>query len=143
MNYSKKDEDAEQAIVKVDRTAVFQEGEDHIRSSGQIVSLKPSSSSPVQLLPYISQKMSNPAYQDRLAPIYGGDVSVERSYRSFLRYLKALPEQGSFPSPDDVPHIQRAGKFCIGCHHGDAEYHEGHGRKERCFVQGKRNPGIV
>ena len=26
MNYSKKDEDAEQAIVKVDRTAVFQEG---------------------------------------------------------------------------------------------------------------------
>ena len=26
MNYSKKDEDVEQAIVKVDRTAVFQEG---------------------------------------------------------------------------------------------------------------------
>ena len=26
MSYSKKDEDADQAIVKVDRTAVFQEG---------------------------------------------------------------------------------------------------------------------
>ena len=54
MNYSKKDEDAEQAIVKVDRTAVFQEGKDHIRYSGLIAPLKPSSSSPVQLLPYIS-----------------------------------------------------------------------------------------
>ena len=54
MSYSKKDEDADQAIVKVDRTAVFQEGTYHIRSSCQIVSLIPGSSSLVQLLPYIS-----------------------------------------------------------------------------------------
>lgn len=54
MSYSKKDEDADQAIVKVDRTAVFQEGTDHISSSGKVFSLTQSSSSPVQLLPYIS-----------------------------------------------------------------------------------------
>ena len=47
MSYSKKDEDADQAIVKVDRTAVFQEGTDHIRSSSQNLQLTLSSSSPV------------------------------------------------------------------------------------------------
>lgn len=47
MNYSKKDEDADQAIVKVDRTAVFQEGADPFSSSGQRIALTPSSSSPV------------------------------------------------------------------------------------------------
>ena len=30
MSYGKKDEDADQAIVKVDRTAVFQEGSEYI-----------------------------------------------------------------------------------------------------------------
>lgn len=54
MSYSKKDEDGDQAIVKVDRTAVFQEGEAYIRTSSQSVSLTPPSSSPVQLLSYIS-----------------------------------------------------------------------------------------
>ncbi len=29
MSYGKKDEDADQAIIKVDRTAVFQEGIDY------------------------------------------------------------------------------------------------------------------
>ena len=47
MSYSKKDEDADQAIVKVDRTAVFQEGMYHLRFSGQIVSMTPSSSPPI------------------------------------------------------------------------------------------------
>ena len=87
--------------------------------------------------------MSDTSYQDRLAPIYRGDVSFERSYRPFLRYLEALPEQGSFSPADDVPDIQRAGKFCIRCHHGDAEYHEGYGREKRHSVQGKRNPSVV
>ena len=130
MSYSKKDEDADQAVVKVDRTAVFQEGTDHIPSSGQFLSLTPSFSSPLQLLPHISQKMSNTSYQDCLAPIYWGDFSFERSNRPFLRHIEALPEQGSFSSPDDVPRFQRAGKFCIGCHHGDPEYHEGHSREK-------------
>ena len=105
MSYSKKDEDADQAIVKVDRTAVFQEGMGYIPSSSQTVSLTLGFSSPVQLLPYISQKMSSSSYQNRLALIYRGVVPVERSYRSFLRYLEALPEQRSFSPPDDVPHI--------------------------------------
>lgn len=143
MSYSKKDEDANQAIVKVDRTAVFQEGTDHIRSSVQMFSLTPRSSSPVQLLPYISKKMSNTSYQDCFAPIYWGDISLKRSYRPFFWYLEALPEQRPFSPPDDVPHIQGAGKFCVGRHHGDAEYHEGYGREKRSFVQGKCNPSIV
>ena len=54
MSYSKKDEDADQAIVKVDRTAVFQEGTYYVRSSSQTISLTLSFSSPIQLLPYIS-----------------------------------------------------------------------------------------
>lgn len=143
MSYSKKDEDADQAIVKVDRTAVFQEGTDFIRSSGLMLLLTQSYSPPVQLLSHISQKMPNPSHQDRLAPLYRGDVSFERSYRPFLRYLEALPEQGPFSSSDDVPHFQRAGKFCVRCHHGDAEHHEGHGREKRRFIQGKRNPSTM
>ena len=143
MSYSKKDEDGDQAIVKVDRTAVFQEGEVYIRAHSQSVSLTQPSSSPVQLLSYISSKMSDTPYQNCPAPLYRRDVSFERSYRSFLRHLKTLSEQRSIPPPDDVPHIQRAGKFCIGCHHGDTEYHEGYRRKKRRSVQGKRNPSIV
>lgn len=87
--------------------------------------------------------MSNTSYQDRLASIHWGDLSIKRSYRPFLRYLEALSEQRSFSSPDDVPRFQRPGKFCIRCHHGNAEYYEGHGREKRCSVQGKRNPSIV
>lgn len=34
MSYGKKDEDADQAIVKVDRTSVYQEGIASTRSSG-------------------------------------------------------------------------------------------------------------
>ena len=143
MSYSKKDEDADQAIVKVDRTAVFQEGTCHIRSSSQTISLTLGYSSPVQLLPYISQKMSSSSHQNCFATIHRGVVPIERSYRSFLRYLEALPEQRSFSPPDDVPHIQRPSKFCVGCNHGDPEYHEGYGREKRCSIQGKRNPGIV
>lgn len=37
MNYGKKDEDADQAIVKVDRTAVFQEGTYYSRSPDQMI----------------------------------------------------------------------------------------------------------
>ena len=33
MNYSKKDEDGDQALMKVDRTSVFQEGEDKLNPS--------------------------------------------------------------------------------------------------------------
>ena len=77
MSYSKKDEDADQAIVKVDRTAVFQEGTYGIRSFGKIALLTPYSSSPVQLLPYISQEMPSTTYQDRFAPIYGRNVPIE------------------------------------------------------------------
>ena len=105
MSYSKKDEDADQAIVKVDRTAVFQEGMCCIRSSSLTISLTRGFSSPVQLLPYISQKMSSSSYQNRLATIHRGVVPIERSYRSFLRYLEALPKQRPFSSSDDVPHI--------------------------------------
>ena len=105
MSYSKKDEDADQAIVKVDRTAVFQEGMSYIRSSGQIILLTLGFSSPVQLFPYISQEMSSSSYQNRLATIYWRVVSIERSYRSFLWYLEALSKQRSFSPPDDVPHI--------------------------------------
>jgi coatomer protein complex subunit gamma len=33
MSYSKKDEDGDQALMKVDRTSVFQEGEDELNPS--------------------------------------------------------------------------------------------------------------
>ena len=105
MSYSKKDEDADQAIVKVDRTAVFQEGTYHIPSPNPTVPLTVSSSSLVQLLSNISKKMSSASYQDRLTPFYRGDIPRERSHRPFLWNLEALPEQRPFSSPDDVPDI--------------------------------------
>ena len=39
MSYAKKDEDAEQAILKVDRTSVFQEGRSKPLPVGLILSL--------------------------------------------------------------------------------------------------------
>jgi len=127
MSYGKKDEDADQAIVKVDRTAVFQEG----KAYEPIVAHQRLTNIPspfIQLLSHISTKMSNPPYQDSSPPLHWGELSTQRSYGSLLRHLEAIPEQGPVAPPDDVSHIQRAGKFCVGCDHDDAEYHEGYGR---------------
>lgn len=69
MSYGKKDEDADQAIVKVDRTAVFQEGIvrfwriPHTSSNGN-------NSSPFQLLANIATEMPNLAYEDLFASLH-------------------------------------------------------------------------
>ena len=81
-------------------------------------------SSIVQLLPHLSTEMSYTPHQDRSPPFYGGELSTQRSNRSVLRDLKAIPEQGPFTAPNDVFDIQGAGQLCIGCDHDDTKYHE-------------------
>ena len=75
MSYGKKDEDADQAIVKVDRTSVFQEGK--IRSVPAVIAFTDCLvfSTTFQFFTYISTKMSNTPYQDCSSPLHGGDVS--------------------------------------------------------------------
>lgn len=41
MSYSKKDEDGDQALMKVDRTSVFQEGEEQLQLSPSNLSRAP------------------------------------------------------------------------------------------------------
>jgi hypothetical protein len=72
--YGKKDEDADGAIVRVDRTAVFQEGR-HRFSGPRIESLTPISTS-LQFVSNLTTKMSNPPYEDRPSPFYWGKVPI-------------------------------------------------------------------
>ena len=103
MSYSKKDEDADQAIVKVDRTAVFQEGKP------SPLTVPPTTdrakSTLVQLFTHLTSKMSHTAHKDRLTPVHRGELPPKRSDGSLLRHLEALSEQRSFATTDDVSHL--------------------------------------
>ena len=142
MSYSKKDEDADQAIVKVDRTAVFQEGTKTLSLVGRVLILF-THSALVQLFPYISAKMSNIVDQNCPTRLHWGVLPSKRSDRPFLRHFEAFPKQGPFTPPDDVPHIQRVGKFCVRCDHDDPKHHERYWSRKRRCVQGKRYPSIM
>lgn len=139
MSYGKKDEDVEGAILKVDRTAVFQEG----RSSGQYLCSVDHGSSTVQLLPHIAPKMSDPPYKDRSTSLHGGFISTERGYRFVLWHLQTFPEQRPLSTADDVSCLQGAGELCFGCDYDDTEHHEGHWCQWRCFVQGQCYSSLV
>ena len=74
MSYGKKDEDADQAIVKVDRTAVFQEGMCQVVSACIEPLLTVLCSAVVQLLSRIASKMSYPPDQDCTSPLHRGAI---------------------------------------------------------------------
>ena len=141
MSYAKKDEDAEQAILKVDRTSVFQEGKSGFFCSIWLVLTR--NSSAVQFLTHIAVTMSTTTRKDRITLVHRREVSHERGDLSVLRHLEALPEQGCLPSADGVPHHQGASSYSRGCHHGHKQYNEGHGRRKRHLVSSKRNTGLV
>ena len=74
MSYAKKDEDAEQALLKVDRTAIYQEGaQGSIDPDGLLNKF----SSFIQLVPYLSLKVSSALDQNRSASLHGREVSYE------------------------------------------------------------------
>ncbi len=68
--------------------------------------------------------MPDTPYQDRSPPLHRRDLPAQRSNGPILWYLEALPEQRPSFTADDVPHIQRTGKFGIGCDNDDAKHHE-------------------
>ena len=72
--YGKKDEDADGAIVRVDRTAVFQEGRRHFSSPR--IELLTSFSPSLQLVSNLTTKMSNPPYEDRPSSFHWGKISI-------------------------------------------------------------------
>lgn len=143
MSYGKKDEDADQAIVKVDRTSVFQEGK--IRTVQAMVASTDCSvfSTTFQFFAYISTKMSNTPYKDCSSPFHRGGFPNERSNVSFLWYLEAVPEQGSLPTADGVLDNKRTGQYRGRCHHGHQQHNEGHISGKRRSLQGKRHTGIM
>lgn len=128
MSYGKKDEDADQAIVKVDRVAVFQEGEAQVRQLFRAL-LKLITSSTFQLFPGFSAKMSDFAHQNCTAPLYGGVVPSKRSYGPLLWNIQAFPEQGPGPAADDVLGIQGTRELSVRCHYDDSKHHQGHRRR--------------
>ena len=66
MSYGKKDEDADQGIVKVDRTSIYQEGR-YYTSSQCTPHADLVYSTPLQLVPDITKKMPNTAV--RIPPV--------------------------------------------------------------------------
>lgn len=87
--------------------------------------------------------MPDTPHQDRPPPLHGGELPTKRSYGSLLWYLEALSEQRPSSTADDVPDIQRIGKFGIGCDNDDAEYNEGYRCWKRCPIQGECHQGFV
>lgn len=95
-------------------------------------------STALQLVPSITQKMSNPTYEDCPPFIYWREVPHQRSHVSLLRHLQTLSEQGSFIKADGVSGDQGACKYCGRCHYGHEQYNEGYGSRERCSIQSER-----
>lgn len=143
MSYSKKDEDGEPAIVKVDRTSVFQEGILAHLLPSRLTQAYLKNSSSLQYIPCVTTKMSDPSYKDRPTPIDGREVPKERSYRPVLRHLEALPEQRCQSTADGLSRPQRAGGLRGRYYHGHQQYYEGYVGRERCSLPRKCDSGSM
>lgn len=162
MSYSKKDEDGDQAIFKVDRTTVFQEGTQH--PEGQLHKFKASvmlllhrvllkklrlltlgemHSSPVQYIANITSKMSDTPDQNHLSPTHGREIPNVRSYLPFLWHYQAVPTSRCIVTANGLSCHQGAGKYGRGCHHGHELDHEGHSCRQWCCIQSERYQGIM
>jgi hypothetical protein len=89
MSYSKKDEDADQAIMKVDRTSVFQEGQ---RTPLGPPSQLNQDSPTVQLFTYTAAKMPNPPHKDCPSTLHGREISYERGDHPVLWHFEVVPK---------------------------------------------------
>ena len=118
MNYGKKDEDADQAIVKVDRTSVFQEGKSETLQVVLASTDCPVCSTTLQFFAYFSTKMPHTPYQDRASPFHWGDFPNERSNFSLLRHIEAVPKQGCISTADGILDYKRIGEHCRGRYYG-------------------------
>lgn len=123
MSYGKRDEDAEQAIVKVDRTSVFQEGLKQQNLPHWILLIEQCSPI-VQLISDFSSKMPNPPHQDRPPPLHRGKVSYERSYLPFLRHIQAFSKQRCVPTADGIFGYQGVGEYRRGRDYGHEQHNE-------------------
>ena len=119
MSYAKKDEDADQTMVKLDRTSVFQDGTIRhplrCRTTALVDLL---SSTSLQQLADLPSKMPYPPYQNHSTPLHGRKVSDKRSYISFFWHIQAVPEQRCIFTANGVFSYQRAGKYGGRCHYG-------------------------
>ena len=144
MSYGKKDEDADGAVLKVDRTAVFQEG--GCKTWGfccPFLLTRIAISSVVQLLAHLAPKMSHTSHQNRLTAVHRRVLPRERSDRSVLRNLQALPKQRSCVAADDVPSLQGARELGIRRHNDDPKHHQRHWRGWGCSLQGQCHKSLV
>lgn len=136
MSYGKKDEDADGAVLKVDRTAVFQEGGcANRRVYCPFLLTKIAISSIVQLLAHLAPKMSHTPHQNRLAAVHRGVLPRERSDGFVLWDFQAVPKQRSCVAADDVSCLQGARKLGIRRHHDDSKHHQRYWRGGGCSLQ--------
>ena len=120
MSYGKKDEDADGAVLKVDRTAVFQEGGCPTRRGYcPFLLTRVAISSIVQLLAHLAAKMSHTSHQDCFAAVYWGVLPRERGDGSVLWHIQAIPKQRSCIAADDVHSLQGARELGIRRHNDE------------------------
>jgi hypothetical protein len=124
MSYAKKDEDADMPGFKLDRTSVFQDGQEMCPLSG--ISRLTRRSSSIQLFSNIAPKMSSTTYKDCCSTLYWREVSYERSNNPLLWDLEAVSEQGSFVKTNGLPDYQGVGTYGRGCYNVDEHNHEGY-----------------
>lgn len=133
MSYSKKDEDGDAAIMRVDRTSVFQEGAWKPPPFPQ-AQLTPGSTI-VQFLSNPTSKMSSLTHQDCPPSLYWGALPYQRSHNPILRDLEALPKQRCQLTPDGPPHYQGVGALRGGYYNGYKYDHEGYWWWNGCDLQ--------
>lgn len=135
MSYSKKDEDGDAAIMKVDRTSVFQEGAHEAPLPPSPKSHLTPASTIVQFLSHPTQKMSSSSHQDCPPSLHRGTISYQRSHDAFLWHLKAFPEQRCQFTTDGPSHYQGVGAFRRGYYYGHKYNHEGYWWWNGCDLQ--------
>src|ERR1700733_3548657 len=71
----------------------------------------------VQLVAYISAKMSNSPHEDCRASLYWREIPNHRSYHPFLWHIQTFPEQRSVITADGLPHPERTCTHSRRCYH--------------------------
>jgi len=118
MSFNKKDED-DGAIVKVDRTSVFQEGgpdETYTPQNELLLMIIPSSH--IQLITNLPETMPHSVDKDRTPPLHWRKVPDQRSNHSIFQYLKVVPEQRCLLTADGLSYYQGTGEHGRGCDNG-------------------------
>jgi hypothetical protein len=125
MSYVKKDEDADQMMMKLDRTTVFQDGV--LLPNGKLATLADFlNSTVIQFVSHIAAEMSNSFNQDRCALVHRRAIPDERSHHFIFWNLEVVSKQGSFATANGLPDLERVGQYRRRCDYVHVYHYERH-----------------